>query len=644
MTIRVKLLVCISLLIAMICGVSAFSFYAVEQEAALAESIVKDRVQPMEQLKVISDRYAVNIVDTVHKVRSGALTFEEGQASVRRALADVQEQWQGYLSTNLTPEEQALADHFDGIRRTADVGVQELQTILSAKDQTALANFADKKLYPTIDPLGGDIGKLIDLQLRVAKELREEGGALKTTLMWLMGSFDLIAAVVAAFSIWTVLRGVIRPVHSITEAMTSLARGNLDVTIFGEGRRDEIGRMASAVAVFRDNGRERRRLEEEAEANRSLSERERMEREREQAQDAAEVRYAVESLGHALGQLSDGKLNYRIQEAFAERLDQVRLDFNGAVGKLEDAIRRVGQNAQAIAAGSNQIRSAADDLSKRTEQQAASVEQTAAALEEITTTVTDSSRRADEAGNLVHSTRDFAEKSGEVVRRAVQAMHEIEASSNEISSIIGVIDEIAFQTNLLALNAGVEAARAGEAGKGFAVVAQEVRELAQRSAQAAKEIKALIGKSGDQVRSGVELVTETGQALQCIVSHVKSVSDNVSAIVEGSKEQATGLKEINSAVTTMDQGTQQNAAMVEESTAASHSLAREADALFELVKQFSVGDEASEKVTRSHMPAAVSAIAPGAKPAASPPDEWFASAPQPSAAMLRPRPHSGNSF
>ncbi|WP_244654666.1 methyl-accepting chemotaxis protein, partial [Rhizobium wenxiniae] len=199
-------------------------------------------------------------------------------------------------------------------------------------------------------------------------------------------------------------------------------------------------------------------------------------------------------------------------------------------------------------AGSAEIRSAADDLAKRTEQQAASVEETAAALEEITTTVKDAARRATEAGSLVTRTRQGAEKSGEVVRSAVKAMEEIERSSGEIGNIIGVIDDIAFQTNLLALNAGVEAARAGEAGKGFAVVAQEVRELAQRSANAAKEIKTLITASNHQVQNGVHLVGETGKALEMIVAEVQEINRHVAAIVESAQEQSSGLQQINTAV------------------------------------------------------------------------------------------------
>lgn len=302
---------------------------------------------------------------------------------------------------------------------------------------------------------------------------------------------------------------------------------------------------------------------------------------------------AVNALGQALNRLAEGDLEQRLNQPFPANLEQVRTDFNASVMRLSEAMREVGGNAGSIAAGTSQIRSAADDLARRTEQQAASVEETAAALEQITTAVADASRRAEEAGRLVATTKKDAEQSGMVVKDAISAMGDIERSSGQISNIIGVIDEIAFQTNLLALNAGVEAARAGEAGKGFAVVAQEVRELAQRSAQAAKEIKTLISTSSQQVKHGVQLVDKTGHALEEIVSRVNEIDQNVSAIVESSREQATGLKEINHAVNIMDQGTQQNAAMVEETTAASHSLAAEVDALNALLSTFKTGNRIS---------------------------------------------------
>ena len=307
------------------------------------------------------------------------------------------------------------------------------------------------------------------------------------------------------------------------------------------------------------------------------------------ATDVTERVTNVEILANALQAMSSGDLTQQIRAPFLPALERLRADFNGTSSKLRSAMQTISENAGAIAAASQQIQSASNDLSKRTEQQAASVEETAAALEEITTTVADSSHRAQEAGQLVRRTKESAEHSGQVVGHAVDAMSKIEQSAREIASIIGVIDEIAFQTNLLALNAGVEAARAGEAGKGFAVVAQEVRELAQRSAKAAKEIKELINASNEHVKSGVTLVGNTGKALEEIVTQVVQVDSNVGAIVEASKEQATGLKEINTAVNTMDQGTQQNAAMVEETTAAAHSLAREAEQLFDLLGQFNVG-------------------------------------------------------
>jgi methyl-accepting chemotaxis protein len=301
---------------------------------------------------------------------------------------------------------------------------------------------------------------------------------------------------------------------------------------------------------------------------------------------------AINSLGNGLKALSDGDLEQRLDMTFVPSMEATRHDFNEVIAKLRAAMQTVAENATGIAGSSGEIAGASDDLARRTEQQAASLEETAAALEQITTTVSDSSHRADEAGRLVTLTKQNAEQSGQIVRDAIAAMDQIAKSSGEITNIISVIDEIAFQTNLLALNAGVEAARAGEAGKGFAVVAQEVRELAQRSATAAKEIKTLINASSGYVSNGVHLVGQTGSALGEIVDQVAAIHTNVAAIVEASREQSASLKEINQAVNVMDQATQKNAAMVEETTAASHSLSSEADNLRRLLQQFRMGKTA----------------------------------------------------
>jgi methyl-accepting chemotaxis protein len=410
-----------------------------------------------------------------------------------------------------------------------------------------------------------------------------------STITWSLSilAVGILAAIAASMFVAQV--GITAPIAKLRERMIALAEGNTADDIAGIDRLDEVGKMAASVAVFRTNAIDRLRLEQQTEKDRTLSERDRMEREKLKAVEAANLESAVKALGGALVSLASGDLTHRIEQPFTPELDALRQDFNVAVSKLNETLQAVDANATAIAAGSNQIRSSADDLSRRTEQQAASVEETAAALEQITTTVKDASARASEASGLVARTRQGAEKSGEVVRNAVEAMHQIERSSNEISNIIGVIDDIAFQTNLLALNAGVEAARAGDAGKGFAVVAQEVRELAQRSAKAAKEIKTLITASGNQVENGVALVGDAGKALDVIVSEVQEINRHVHAIAEASREQSIGLQEINTAVNTMDQGTQQNAAMVEETTAASHSLAAEAATLSQLMSQFNLG-------------------------------------------------------
>uniref|UniRef100_UPI0020B16ED6 methyl-accepting chemotaxis protein n=1 Tax=Acidisphaera sp. L21 TaxID=1641851 RepID=UPI0020B16ED6 len=336
------------------------------------------------------------------------------------------------------------------------------------------------------------------------------------------------------------------------------------------------------------------RVEADAAAMRDAAEAERADVEASRAGSAREQAQVVASLGSGLACLASGDLTFRLADAFPGEYEVLRSDFNAALETLQGTMRSVVGAAEEIRSGTGEISQAADDLSRRTEQQAASLEETAAALDQITATVRKTAEGADHAQDVVAKTKADAERSGVVVTGAVEAMAAIEASARQISQIIGVIDEIAFQTNLLALNAGVEAARAGDAGRGFAVVASEVRALAQRSAGAAKEIKALIQASTAQVGSGVDLVGQAGEALTRIAARVGDISAVVSEIAASAREQATGLAEVNVAVNQMDQVTQQNAAMVEQSTAASHSLTGEADQLAKLIGHFRAGNETGQ--------------------------------------------------
>lgn len=304
---------------------------------------------------------------------------------------------------------------------------------------------------------------------------------------------------------------------------------------------------------------------------------------------------AIEIMARSLERLASGDLVSRIDAALS--LPQLKTDFNAAVDRLQQAMAAVTQATQAIATGAEELAQGSDDLSRRTERQAANLEQTAAALEQLTASVKQTAHGAGEAATVVATMKVDAQESGDVVKQAVSAMGEIEASSRQISKIIGVIDEIAFQTNLLALNAGVEAARAGDAGRGFAVVAQEVRALAQRSAEAAREIKTLIAASSAEVGVGVNLVSQTGASLQRIIDRVGGVDHLVAEIAASAKEQSSSLSEVNVAVNQMDQLTQQNAAMVEQATAAIHSLQAETGELSRLVTKFRI-NEASPRQTQ----------------------------------------------
>jgi len=409
------------------------------------------------------------------------------------------------------------------------------------------------------------------------------------------GVGGLAAFLVALASGLWLTNGLSKPVVGMTRIMTRLANGETDVVVPAVGRGDEIGAMADAVLRFRDQAIANTKLEAEAEEARQNAERERQKHEAAAAELARLDQVAITAVGEGLSAMASGDLSHRVTIDVHAKAQTLKDDFNAAADRLEATVSVIIERASAIGAAAIQVSDAADELSRRTERQAASLEETAAAVEQISTTVTSSAEAAQEVGAVVRDAHKMAGDGQGVVERAVSAMGQIEASSREISAIIGVIDEIAFQTNLLALNAGVEAARAGDAGRGFAVVASEVRALAQRSADAAKEIKGLIQTSGYQVEQGVQLVARSGQALNGIASQIEHVTSLAASTEAAAREQALGLAEVNVAVNQMDHMTQQNAAMVEETTAASRSLAQDAGELDKLMSQF--------RISRSHLSA-----------------------------------------
>ena len=425
-------------------------------------------------------------------------------------------------------------------------------------------------------------------QARIDAANAANEAAFDTTRTSLMVGVGIALMMSIAFGL-ILTKSIATPVVAMTAAMRRLASGDKTIAVPAVGRKDEIGEMAEAVLAFKEAAIANERLEIEAASGRETGERERARSQEIAAAAAREQAVVVNALAEGLDHLTRGDLTYSLTQDFPGDYVKLKEDFNAAIGQLKAAMSVVVTNVSAIRSGAGEISQAADDLSRRTEQQAASLEETAAALDEITATVNRTASGARQASETVLAAKGDAETSGSVVRDAVSAMGAIEKSAQEISQIIGVIDEIAFQTNLLALNAGVEAARAGDAGRGFAVVASEVRALAQRSAEAAKEIKVLISASTTQVNTGVSLVGQTGEALQRIVGRVAEIDGLVSEIAASAQEQATGLQQVNTAVNQMDQVTQQNAAMVEESTAASHSLSQEAESLAGSVSQFQIG-------------------------------------------------------
>ncbi len=559
----------------------------------------------------------IRLVLARHAMIGNAEDFAAEETALASARQELDEAIATYEAGVRTERGRALINEIKPLVADYLTASEDFIALIKADKASQAFPVFRSEMKPRAEKVNTKIGELVafvvdNAHSKVAEADHEAGFAFKATLVIAIATSALAVAGMV-FAIF----GIASPIQRITGAMRRLAEGDMASEIPFAGRTDEIGAMAGAVEVFRQNALTNLRLEEEADAARGASEKSRIAEQQRIAREAEQLRIATSTLGGSLKRLAAGDLTCRISTAFAAEYEGLRSDFNATVDQLSETVSAVALAVQNMDSGTREISSGASDLSKRTEQQAASLEETAAALDQITTNVSSSSKMTAEARTVAQSANLSAAQSAKVVSNAEEAMQKIEQSSQQISNIIGVIDEIAFQTNLLALNAGVEAARAGEAGKGFAVVAQEVRELAQRSAQAAKEIKGLIHNSTSEVESGVKLVRETGETLKTIVSHIDDINRHMDSIATSAREQSTGLAEVNIAVNQMDQTTQQNAAMVEQSTAAAASLAQEAARLRELVSQFTLEHGAVSQGTALRQTAAAMARpAPAAAPRA----------------------------
>ncbi|WP_421365285.1 methyl-accepting chemotaxis protein [Agrobacterium tumefaciens] len=642
---RINLLVGLMSLVA--CTIGGLSIYAVSefQVRTVGYEKAAERAYKGEALNrlvtaVVMEARGVYAAPDIEK----AAPFADGIVKNLDAMEKLIATW-----TPLVPEEQKAA--FDNLSsRFKEFKAFRLETARLAREagpQAANhqgnndANRANRKAYQA------EIDAVVKNDIAGLEAVKAGIDGFVTTTFWLViivtGSGILAGA---AFGLYIGARQLSAPIRKVSEVMNAVADGNLDADVPYLGRTDEIGEMAAAVEVFKKNGREVRRMNAQETAMRAKSDD--LQAGMAVVVDAAAqgdfsrrinkdygdenlnrfaatinalltgVDNGVSETSRVIEGLARGDLTEKMDGEFRGVFAELQTNVNETLAKLRETMREVRSSTEGISGNANELRSAADDLSKRTEQQAAALEETSAALDEITAVVRNSTDRAQEASTMVAETKQKTAESANVVRDAVSAMDRIEHASREISQIINVIDEIAFQTNLLALNAGVEAARAGEAGKGFAVVAQEVRELAQRSATAAKDIKALITKSGEEVGRGVSLVQRTGSALGEIETRVLAINEHIHSIATAAREQSTGLHEVNTAINQMDQVTQRNAAMVEETSAATHKLSGEAGHLVTLVSRFKVGVEDGQIRSRAEQPMRPVAVSGRAAAVASP--------------------------
>jgi len=577
----------------------AFSVATYFQISSSANAVYKERY---DQLRMQTET-AISVLDRYHKLElAGDLSREEAQAQAFATVNDMRFTPDGYFfgydyeaNRRIYPDNAGYGKNYANLQDKN--GDKFLMNIIEkaragggwTEYDWAKPGEAEGALFPkaayaaAFNPWQITVGTgayLDDLDASIMEDV------------WSVLGFGLAVFALALTGSYFVIRGITQPLTSIHGALRAVADEDVSTQIPHTGMRNEIGMMAKATKELQEKVRDRQILSRRQEEQQIEIDTERQQNADLQTQDTARQARVVSTIGAALEKLAKGDLTVRCDD-LGNKYAALRDNFNDALSHLEAAMAKVNAKGSDISNSKEEIRRASNELSQRTERQAASLEETSAALDELTVAVRQTAEGAHEAAKQVTSISGEATKSDTIVAEAIGAMSGIEQSSAEISKIIGVIDEIAFQTNLLALNAGVEAARAGEAGRGFAVVAQEVRELAQRSAAAAKEIKGQISNSSGQVQNGVQLVGEAGEALKRISDQIKAANRIVTDIAHSATEQDTTLRGISSSMNQLDQVTQQNAAMAEETTASAEVLANDTESLLELIRGFKVSNAAA---------------------------------------------------
>lgn len=634
LSIKAKLSLALGVLVVVIASLMGGGYLTLQSLNGKMASVVADRVAPLEQLKRIADAYAVQIVDDVHKLRSGAISWEAAIAEQAGADEVIDTHWAAYLATSLTAEESALVTQVKDAMAAAEPARAELDRILEANNYAALDAFASTQLYKAIDPISGAVNKLVDLQVRVAMETFQQSQAEFRVIMIVLVVFAGVALAAVAFAATVIFRTVARRLSRMEHALLRVADGDYAIDIPSAGDRDEIGRIATAAETFRQNGikvaamteAEKAQVLANAEARRKMMAELRMafgtvvdasvagdfsHRVAAEFPDdelnalaesvnslVATVDRGVSETGSVLSALANTDLTKRVMGQYEGAFDRLKSDVNNLAEKLVDIVTQLRTTSGSVKTATGEILSGANDLAERTTRQAAAIEETSAAMEQLSSTVNGNATRAEEANRKSRLVAQSAEETGRVMTDATAAMDRISASSTRISDIIGMIDDIAFQTNLLALNASVEAARAGDAGKGFAVVAVEVRRLAQSAAQASSEVKELVEQSATEVNSGSQLVADAAKRLSSMLDGVRQNVGLIEEIASASKEQSSAITEVTSAIRQMDEMTQHNAALVEETNAAIEQTEAQATQLDRIVEVFVLEDYRKSSATR----------------------------------------------